>query len=163
MSIFTLPAKDFTHSCYTPTRSEPFLVARLELPPGINASYKIVRNRKIGCYYLAHTPEGKQFLHDAALLLSQARRNDVLIEAIRNSKEHVPLSVELKFFFLTWWRRDVDGGIKIALDAVFKYLQLDDRLVTDLPVRKLVDAEYPRLEVSVAVDLATLRTLNIIE
>ncbi len=161
MSIITLPAKDFTHSCYTPTRSEPFLVARLELPPGINQSYKIVKNQKLGYAMLAHSPEGKQFLHDAALLLSQARRNDVLIEAIRNSKEHVPLSVELKFFFLTWWRRDVDGGIKIALDAVFNYLRLDDRLVTDLHARKLVDAEFPRLEVSVAVDLAACAQLGI--
>jgi Holliday junction resolvase RusA-like endonuclease len=161
MSIITLPSKVFPDSHYTSMRSEPFLVARLELPPGINQSYKIVKNRKTGHHYLAHTPEGEQFLHDAALLLTQARCNDVLIEAIRNSKEHVPLSVELKFFFMTWWRRDVDGGIKIALDAVFRYLRLDDRLVTDLPVKKLVDAQYPRLEVSVAVDLAACAKLGI--
>jgi crossover junction endodeoxyribonuclease RusA len=57
-----------------------------------------------------------------------------------------PLACDLTFFFETPFRRDLDGGLKIALDAVCSHLGLDDRYIVTLTLAKRLDPLHPRLE-----------------
>ena len=59
------------------------------------------------------------------------------------------LGVYLTFYFETPRRRDLDGGLKIALDALGRALGFDDRSVVDLHLTKRIDPLRPRLEVEV--------------
>lgn len=122
--------------------------AEIPLPPvGINHSYQPVRRgQKMS---LALTGDAIQFKADAALLLSRGEHDFSTINAIRNAKINVPLAVELTFYFASMWKRDLDGGIKIAIDAVFHHLDLNDNLVTRLVASKDIDEKNPRLEVVV--------------
>lgn len=127
---------------------QPFFTAELPIPPGVNRSYRVVVVRGHG--RLAHTHAAQQYLEDAPLLLSQAAKHDtLLVDALRKSHFKIPLAVDLRFFFPTMWKRDVDGGVKIVLDCVFKFLGLNDNLVTGLHVTKDVDAQRPRVEIEV--------------
>jgi len=70
-----------------------------------------------------------------------------VVNAIRASQVIIPLALEMTFYFASD-KRDEDSGIKIAQDAIFNRLDLDDKLVTELHVRKQIDERNPRLEVA---------------
>src|SRR5262249_31661304 len=59
----------------------------------------------------------------------------------------VPLSMSLTYYFETPRKRDLDGGLKITLDALERALGFDDRDVVDLHLAKKIDPLYPRVEV----------------
>jgi crossover junction endodeoxyribonuclease RusA len=44
-------------------------------------------------------------------------------------------------------RRDLDGGLKIAQDAICAGLETDDRRVVDIHLVKRTDRDSPRIEV----------------
>lgn len=122
---------------------------RLPLPPGINRSYQIVY---IGRHpRIADTPKSAEFKEEAVLRLREQRqavRWDVL-EGIRyqlGNGVYTPLKMGICYFFPTMWKRDVDGGDKAVIDAVFKFLQLNDNLVVDLHATKQADKSDPRVE-----------------
>jgi crossover junction endodeoxyribonuclease RusA len=57
------------------------------------------------------------------------------------------LGIYLVYFFETPHRRDLDGGLKITLDALARALGFDDRAVVDLHLTKRIDPLDPRVEV----------------
>ena len=59
------------------------------------------------------------------------------------------LGIYLTFFFATPHRRDLDGGLKIALDALCAALALDDRMVVDLHLTKQIDPLHPHIDVEI--------------
>lgn len=126
---------------------------RLPLPPGINRSYQIVYIGRRA--RLADTPRAAAFKEEAALCLKQ-QDGQVRWEMVENvracgdKKIYVPLNVEIKYYFPTMWRRDVDGGDKAVIDAVCKFLQLNDNLVVDLHATKQADRSDPRVEFEVS-------------
>ncbi len=61
------------------------------------------------------------------------------------------LQLRLEFFFKTPQRRDLDNGLKIVQDLVCEALGIDDRNVVSVELIKRVDAQNPRLEVTVLV------------
>jgi len=135
-----------------PYKANILFAGYMDLPPGINASYKRVTIHTKGgetIQRLAATEELDQFKKDAALLLSQGYHDYSLINAIRQSKRKVSLRVDLHFFFRTLWKCDIDGGIKACLDATFQRLELNDNLIVDLHVWKLVDEHRQRAEIEV--------------
>lgn len=150
---------------------KPFFTATLPLPPSVNDSYKIVyvyakstkpvykggrlayptntTSRKVA--RLGETEKLTTFKQEAALTLgSRSTLDSNILNSIQSSKRNVSLSVHLIFYFPTMWKRDVDGGIKAAVDATFKYLGLNDNLVVCLSAEKRVDAGEPRVEVEVS-------------
>lgn len=142
MAVLDQPIK---FAIQTPTQ---IFSAEISLPPvGINHSYQPIR-RGAGLS-LVLTEAAIQFKADAALLLTRGEHDFAMINAIRNAKIKVPLAVELTFYFPTMWKRDLDGGIKIALDAVFHHLDLNDNQVVRLIANKEVDEKNPRLEIVV--------------
>ncbi len=92
--------------------------------PGINASYMPALDND-GHMTLVHTPAAKQFLKDAGWLLRDQSNIKLfdwsLFHAISTSKEKVPLDVTLKFHLKSLWSSDVDGRVKITMDALFAH------------------------------------------
>ena len=128
---------------------EPFFRARLPLPPSINRTYQPVKRGRTGLG-MALTEEATLFKQMARAMLSNPDCDWSVVNAIRASQNEiqVPLLIDMDFYFSSD-RRDADSGIKIAQDAVFFRLDLDDVLIKGIRVWKEVDTHNPRLEVSV--------------
>jgi Holliday junction resolvase RusA-like endonuclease len=129
---------------------------RMPLPPGINQSYKIVRvlNKKHELVQtIGPTPELEQFKLSASWMLLDAQnfQDRAAIQRVKALKAKTPLAVLLWFYFPTPWLRDVDGGIKAAMDATFKHIGLNDNMVVRVAAEKRVDRKDPRCEIEVSI------------
>jgi|SRR5581483_2987130 len=159
----TAPIRLFTPSRSHPTTPippavidiQPFFRGVMPLPPSINDAYKVVKitardGREV--HRIGPTGELDRFKQDAALLLPASSRSYVdwsVLNALRATRVKTPLGVKLEAYFLSEWKRDLDGIIKHSIDACFEFLRLNDNLVTKLEAEKLVDAEDPRIEIEV--------------
>lgn len=128
-----------------PALYRPFCSGWLPLPPGVNGSYKPGSARRP----IVGTKALHQFKNDAALLLTQMYHDWPQINKLQSSQVKVPLHMDIHFFFETLWKRDIDGGVKAVMDAVFVHLQLNDVLVVECPLTKEADAHNPRVEFEV--------------
>lgn len=112
----------------------------LPLPPSVNNQYATVGNRRILSKEAARFKATvKRALRGSATAAPCA---DSELERLRTAY----LGLYLEFFFETPFRRDLDGGLKIAQDAICEALGLDDRRVVDIHLVKRVDPLRPRLE-----------------
>ena len=123
-----------------PQPSPVTVVLTLPLPPGVNNQYVTVGRRRV----LSKTAQA--FNRDVAKVVDQARRDGALTPATEATLRESLLGVYLTFYFETPHRRDLDGGLKIALDALSRALGFDDRSVVDLHLTKRIDPLRPRLE-----------------
>ncbi len=117
------------------------LALSLPLPPGVNNQYVTVGRRRV------LSKPAQAFNRDVAKVVERARRDGVVAPAVEAALREALLGVYLTFYFETPMRRDLDGGLKIALDALGRALGLDDRAVVDLHLTKRIDPLHPRLEV----------------
>ena len=115
----------------------------LPLPPGVNNQYVSVGRRRI------LSAPAKTFNRDVAKLIAAARTSGRLSTATERALADLPLGVYLDFFFETPHRRDLDGGLKICLDALARTIGFDDRAVVDLHLSKRIDPLRPRVEVEI--------------
>ncbi len=117
---------------------ELFLV--LPLPPSINHQYATVNGRRVlsatGRHYKSAV--GK---HLSALLHQSPHRAD-FFEGLGTQA----LSLSIRFYFKTALRRDLDGGLKIAQDAICQAISLNDNRITQIHLHKDTDATRPRME-----------------
>ncbi len=113
----------------------------LPLPPGVNNQYATVGRRRV------LTKPAQVFKRDVAKAIERARREDEITPAAEAALGQALLGLMLTFYFETPMRRDLDGGLKIALDALGAALGFDDRAVVDLHLIKRIDPLRPRLEV----------------
>ncbi len=118
----------------------------LPLPPGVNNQYVTVGHRRV------LSAPAKSFNRDVAKLIDRLRRDGAIGPDQEHALGEALLGVYLTFYFETPHRRDLDGGLKIALDALARGLGFDDRAVVDLHLTKRIDPLRPRLEV----DLETI-------
>jgi len=112
----------------------------LPLPPGVNNQYVSVGRRRV------LSKPAQAFKRDVAKLIERARQDGRVPPATEQALAGALLGVYLTFYFETPMRRDLDGGLKIALDALCGALRLDDRAVVDLHLTKRIDPLRPRLE-----------------
>ncbi len=112
----------------------------LPLPPSINHQYATVNGRRVlsatGRHYKSAV--GK---HLSALVHLSPHRAD-FFEGLGN---HL-LSLSIRFYFKTALRRDLDGGLKIAQDAICQAISLNDNRITQIHLHKDMDATRPRME-----------------
>jgi len=117
------------------------IVFTLPVPPSINHQYATVNGRRLlsstGRSYKAHVGQLvwltlTAFPHRAALL-SHLQSNC--------------LALSIRFYFTSALRRDVDGGLKIAQDALCEGLGLNDNRIVETHLYKYVDRANPRIEV----------------
>jgi crossover junction endodeoxyribonuclease RusA len=115
------------------------LVLTLPLPPSINHQYATVQGRRV---------------------LSRAGREfkTLVVEEVEHYLDKHPqadatlfqchyLALAITFYFRSALRRDLDGGLKIAQDALCEALEVNDNLVIEIHLRKRVDRHSPRIEV----------------
>ncbi len=125
-------------------RREPVALAlTLPLPPGVNNQYLTVGRKRV------LSAPAKAFHRDVVKLVEGQRRAGVVTPAIERALGDALLGVYLTFFFATPHKRDLDGGLKITLDALGRALGFDDRAVVDLHLTKKIDPLRPRLEVEI--------------
>ena len=120
------------------TPVELFVV--LPLPPSINHQYATVNGRRV----LAS--KGRQYKtavanHLQAIIRQSPHRAD-FFEGLGT---HI-LSLSLRFYFKTALRRDLDGGLKIAQDAICQAISLNDNRITEIHLHKDLDPARPRME-----------------
>ena len=116
---------------------------RLTLPlhPSVNNQYVTAGKRRI------LSKPAKAFKKEVeTLLLDHREKNRITAEQERTIADAY-IGVYMTFFFETPLKRDLDGGLKIALDAIASGLGFDDRKVVDIHLIKRIDPLRPRLEV----------------
>ncbi|HEY8445480.1 MAG TPA: RusA family crossover junction endodeoxyribonuclease [Thermomicrobiales bacterium] len=111
----------------------------LPLPPSVNHQYVTAGRRRV------LSREAQSFRRDVAKTVQRLREVGKITPAIEAALKEAYLGVRLTFFFETPYRRDLDGGLKIALDAACDALGLDDRYVVEMLLTKRIDPLRPRL------------------
>lgn len=114
------------------------------LPPSINSQYATTGGGK-----RVLSAEARTYKRDVARQIAAAQLDNRISTATERSLQRALLGVYLTFYFKTPKRRDLDGGLKIALDAICEPLGIDDRAVVDLHLIKQIDPLRPRLEVEI--------------
>jgi crossover junction endodeoxyribonuclease RusA len=76
-------------------------------------------------------------------LRSDGTLSDEFVRALTNGY----VGVFLDFYFETPLKRDLDGGLKITLDAILTPLGINDNRVVDIHLVKRISPLHPRLEV----------------
>jgi crossover junction endodeoxyribonuclease RusA len=118
------------------------LAITLPVPPTINHQYATVNGRRLltakGRHYKALVAQ------EILVVLGRSLAREPLLRALR----HSDLSLSIRFHFTSPLRRDVDGGLKIAQDALCEALQINDNRITEIHLYKTRDAQRPRIELS---------------
>lgn len=131
-----------------PTASSDYtLQIVLPLPPSVNNQYVTVGRRRV----LSAT--ARSFNSNVAKLVEGLRASGKLPWSSEQALADAPLSVALTYYFETPRKRDLDGGLKITLDALARALGFDDRDVVDLHLAKKIDPLHPRVEVEMEIVL----------
>ena len=120
--------------------SNATLTLVLPMPPGVNNQYVTVGNRRV------LSKPARAFRKDVAVLIERLRTKGQLDPAIEKALQSSLLGIYCTFYFTSPMRRDLDGGLKITLDAVCTLLGLDDRYIVSLTLEKRLDPLHPRVE-----------------
>ena len=118
------------------------LTLTLALPPGINVQYSTVNGRRV------LSEASRKWKREVEKRIHLLEERDVITEAMQHTFSTNHLSFFLDFYFATPHRRDLDGGLKITLDAICAALNLNDNRVVDIHLIKKIDPLNPRLEVT---------------
>jgi crossover junction endodeoxyribonuclease RusA len=113
----------------------------LPIPPGINEQYATVNGHRVS------TPVARRFKQQVKKKLAALEREGVLNEELRNRLRQGYLTLLLAFYFETPLKRDLDGGLKIAQDALCEGLGLNDNRVVSIHLLKYIDPLHPHLDV----------------
>ncbi len=120
------------------------LTVTLPVPPSINHQYATVNGRRLlSSAGRAYKTQVRQQVW-LAFIQSPARRS------FQNRLRSEPLALSIRFFFASSLRRDLDGGLKIAQDAVCEGLGVNDNRIVETHLYKHVDKTNPRIEVSLS-------------
>jgi crossover junction endodeoxyribonuclease RusA len=117
----------------------------LPLPPGVNNQYITINGRR------ALSPEARRYKQQVLRLLRRKRDRGEITEELCSAARDGYLALFIDFFFETPLRRDLDGGLKIAQDAICTALEVNDNRVVDIHLVKRIDPLHPRIEVELEV------------
>ena len=111
----------------------------LPIPPSINRQYATVNGRRV----LSAT--GRRYKGTIGQLLMAAAPSTEWHAFLQKAQEHC-LALTIHFYFPTLLRRDLDGGLKIAQDALCEAMGLNDNRIMEIHLYKSLDRDNPRLE-----------------
>jgi crossover junction endodeoxyribonuclease RusA len=118
------------------------LTLTLPLPPSINEQYATVNG------YRVLTRVARQFKKEVLKVVEERRLEGKLNDQCLSGLREGYLAVYLRFYFGTPLKRDLDGGLKISIDAlVTEALGINDNRVVDIHLSKYIDPLRERLEV----------------
>jgi crossover junction endodeoxyribonuclease RusA len=135
----------FIHKHFpSPAISANSLTLTLPVPPSINHQYATVNGRRL----LSSTGRAYKALvsRQVWLALTQSTTKTPFKTLLHTT----PLALSIQFFFPSALRRDLDGGLKIAQDAICEGLGLNDNRIAEIHLYKHVDKTDPRIEVSLS-------------
>ena len=115
----------------------------LPLPPSINQQYATVGGRRV------LSEESRTYKRKVIRQIQQLRHSGAIPDAFVAQAQAGYLALFIDFYFQTPMRRDLDGGLKIAQDAICAGLEMDDRRVVDIHLVKRTDSQHPRIEVEI--------------
>ena len=118
-----------------------FVQFTLPLPPSINAQYVTVGKRRM------LSREARAYKQVVRRKLERLRQDNAIPDTFIEQASQGYLAVFIDFFFETPLRRDLDGGLKIAQDAICAGLGVNDNRVVDIHLVKRIDPLNPRIEV----------------
>ncbi len=113
----------------------------LPIPPSINHHYATVNGRRV----LSAAGRRFKILVGQEVICALAKRSGRRFRAVQNGN---PLALDLRFYFASELRRDIDGGLKITQDAVCEALGINDNRIVEVTLRKERDAVTPRMELA---------------
>ena len=113
----------------------------LPVPPSINHQYATVNGRRL----LSST--GRSYKAQVGELVWVTLTTVPHRTALLSHLQSTCLALSIRFYFTSALRRDVDGGLKIAQDALCEGLGLNDNRIVETHLYKHVDRENPRIEV----------------
>ncbi|HEU4684199.1 MAG TPA: RusA family crossover junction endodeoxyribonuclease [Nitrospira sp.] len=138
------PALDPADSEGGSSAAPPQLALTLPVPPSINHQYATVRGRRLlssaGRAYKAHVGQL------VWLRLSEWPDRASVLSHLQTES----LALSIRFYFTSPLRRDVDGGLKIAQDALCEGLGINDNRIVETHLYKHVDKQNPRIEILLA-------------
>ena len=111
----------------------------LPLPPSINHQYATVQGRRV------LSRSGREFKALVAEEMEHWLDEHPLVDVALFQRHYLALTI--MFYFASALRRDLDGGLKIAQDALCEALGVNDNLVIEIHLSKRVDRHCPRIEV----------------
>ena len=126
-----------------PTSKHNILCLTLPIPPGINEQYATVNGHRVS------SAAARRFKQEVRQKLAALEREGTLNEEIRHRLRQGYLSLLLAFYFETPLKRDLDGGLKIAQDALCDGLGLNDNRVVSIHLLKYIDPLHPHLDVEI--------------
>ena len=114
----------------------------LPIPPSINHHYATVNGRRV------LSAAGRRFkaLVGQEVLCALSKRAGG--RGLLAGQSNAPLALDLRFYFVSELRRDIDGGLKITQDAVCEALGINDNRIVEVTLRKARDAAAPRMELA---------------
>jgi crossover junction endodeoxyribonuclease RusA len=116
----------------------------LPVPPSINRQYATVNGRRL----LSSTGRAYKIqVGQLWIALAQSPARASLMTQFQSG----PLALSIRFFFTSALRRDIDGGLKIAQDALCEGLGVNDNRIVETHLYKDIDKLHPRIEVSLSV------------
>jgi crossover junction endodeoxyribonuclease RusA len=123
--------------------TDSVLRARFELPlpPSINQQYATVRGRRV------LSQASRHYKRDVRLALRRLQAEGIVSDALIAALRQGFVGLFIDFYFETPQRRDLDGGLKIAQDAICDALGVNDNRVVDVHLVKRIDPLRPRIEV----------------
>ena len=125
-----------------------FLLLTLPVPPSINHQYATVNGRRL------LSSEGRSYKAQVAQLvwlrLAQSAHRATLLSRLKSES----LALSIRFYFTSALRRDVDGGLKIAQDAICEGLDINDNRIVETHLYKRVDKPSPRIEVRLTIAMS---------
>jgi len=114
----------------------------LPVPPSINHQYATVNGRRL----LSTT--GRAYKAQVGQLVWLALVNSPHRATLLSQFRSASLALSIRFYFTSALRRDVDGGLKIAQDALCEGLGVNDNRIVETHLYKHVDKTNPRIEIS---------------
>ena len=132
-----MPASPSSHP---PTESHAVALT-LPVPPSVNHQYATVNGRRIiSSAGRAYKAQVGQLVW---LKLAQSTHRAALLARLQSEW----LALSIRFYFTSALRRDVDGGLKIAQDALCEGLGINDNRIVETHLYKHIDKDNPRIEV----------------
>jgi crossover junction endodeoxyribonuclease RusA len=134
--IFRMPSPS---SC--PPTGIHTVALTLPVPPSVNHQYATVNGRRlISSAGRAYKAQVGQLVW---LKLAQSTHRTALLARLQSEW----LALSIRFYFTSALRRDVDGGLKIAQDALCEGLGINDNRIVETHLYKHVDKDNPRIEI----------------
>ncbi|HEX9155659.1 MAG TPA: RusA family crossover junction endodeoxyribonuclease [Nitrospira sp.] len=113
----------------------------LPVPPSINHQYSTVNGRRL------LSTAGRAYKAQVGQLVWLNLANSPDRSTLLAGLQSASLALSIRFYFTSALRRDVDGGLKIAQDALCEGLGINDNRIVETHLYKHVDKTNPRIEV----------------